>query len=277
MIIDFHTHTFPDKIASAAVKKLENFGDINSCADGTASGLLASMEAAGIDVSVVLPVATAERQVVSINNGAIRLREEFSGKGLFSFGAMHPDFSDWRAELRRLSENGVPGIKIHPDYQGVFFDDRRFMDIIYAASELGLTVVTHSGADIGIDPPVHCTPDRVLNVLRAVRPERLVLAHMGGWQMWKEAAQKLAGEKLMVDTSFVLAPHSHRNGEPVEMLDSGEFADLVRSFGAGKVLFGTDSPWADQREYVKRLGAAGLAPEELSAVMSENAREILKL
>lgn len=275
MIIDFHTHTFPDKIAQRAIEKLEGFGNINACADGTAAGLLASMEKAGIDISVVLPVATAERQVVSINDGAIRSRESFSGKGIFSFGAMHPDFADWHAELARLAENGIPGFKLHPDYQGVYFDDRRIMDIVYRANELGLTVVTHAGVDIGIEPPVRATPDRVLRLVSEVKPERLVLAHMGGWQMWDRVASELVDTSVLVDTSFVLAPHFYRDGSEVRMLEEGEFLSLLRAFGPERVLFGTDSPWADQSVYVERLSRCGLSAEEQTAVMSGNACRIL--
>ncbi len=275
MIIDFHTHTFPDKIAARAIEKLEGFGDINSCADGTASGLLKSMDGAGIDISVVLPVATAERQVVSINDGAIRARESFSGKGIFSFGAMHPDFADWHAELSRLTQNGIPGFKLHPDYQGVYFNDPRIKNIIYRANELGLTVVTHAGVDIGIEPPVRATPERVLEVVNEVRPEKLVLAHMGGWQMWDEVADKLLNTNVKVDTSFVLAPHYHRDGREVFMLTQDKFVSLVKAFGPERVLFGTDSPWADQSLYVSRLEACGFDEDMLSRIMYKNAADIL--
>ncbi|MBE6938452.1 MAG: metal-dependent hydrolase [Ruminococcaceae bacterium] len=275
MIIDFHTHTFPDRIAARAIEKLEGFGDINSCADGTASGLLKSMDGAGIDISVVLPVATAERQVVSINDGAIRARESFSGKGIFSFGAMHPDFADWHAELSRLAQNGIPGFKLHPDYQGVYFNDPRIKNIIYRANELGLTVVTHAGVDIGIEPPVRATPERVLEVVNEVRPEKLVLAHMGGWQMWDEVADKLFDTNVKVDTSFVLAPHYHRDGREVFMLAQDKFVSLVKAFGAERVLFGTDSPWADQSLYVSRLESLGFDEDMLSRIMYKNAADIL--
>ncbi len=275
MIIDFHTHTFPDKIAARAIEKLEGFSNTTAFADGTAAGLTESMAKAEIDISVVLPVATAERQVVSINDGAIRAREAFSGSGIFSFGAMHPDFADWKAELRRLAENGIPGFKLHPDYQGVYFDDKRICDIVYEASALGLTVVTHAGVDIGIEPPVRATPDRVLNLVREVKPNKLVLAHMGGWQMWEEVSQKLVDTNVMVDTSFVLAPHSYRDGREVYMLRKDEFVALVRAFGADRVLFGTDSPWADQAQYVSRLCDSGLEETELQKIMSQNAAKIL--
>lgn len=275
MIIDFHTHTFPDKIAQRAIEKLEGFGNIYSCSNGTASGLLDSMEKAGIDISVELPVATAERQVISINDGVIAKLENFSGKGILTFGAMHPDFADWKAELRRLKENGVPGIKLHPDYQGVYFDDKRFKDIIFEASALGLIVVTHAGVDIGVEPPVRATPDRVLTVIKEIRPEKLILAHMGGWQMWDEAAETLSESGVYVDTSFVLAPHYRRSGEEVRMLEKEKFVSLVRKYGTDKVLFGTDSPWADQSVYVDRLGTCGFSEDELENIMAKNAVRLL--
>lgn len=275
MIIDFHTHTFPDKIAARAIEKLEGFGNIHSCSNGTSSGLLDSMEKAGIDISVDLPVATAERQVASINDGVIAKLENFSGKGILTFGAMHPDFADWKAELHRLKENGVPGIKIHPDYQGVYFDDKRFKDIIFEASALGLIVVTHAGVDIGVEPPVRATPDRVLTVIKEIRPEKLILAHMGGWQMWDEAAETLSESGVYVDTSFVLAPHYRRSGEEVRMLEKEKFVSLVRKYGTDKVLFGTDSPWADQSVYVDRLGTCGFSEDEFEAIMAKNAVRLL--
>ena len=275
MIIDFHTHTFPDKIAARAIEKLEGFGNIYACTDGTSAGLLSSMEKAGIDISVDLPVATAERQVVSINDGVIKKREAFSGKGIFTFGAMHPDFEDWKSELRRLKENGIPGFKLHPDYQGVYFDDKRIKDIVYEASALDLIAVTHAGVDIGVEPPVRATPDRVLSVVKEVRPKKLVLAHMGGWQLWDEVAEVLTEAEVYVDTSFVLAPHYRRSGEEVFMLEESKFVSLVRKFGADRVLFGTDSPWADQSVYVERIKSCGFTEEELEKITSKNALDFL--
>jgi len=282
VIIDFHTHTFPDRIAARAIEKLEGFGDINSCADGTASGLLKSMDGAGIDISVVLPVATAERQVVSINDGAIRARESFSGKGIFSFGAMHPDFADWHAELSRLAQNGIPGFKLHPDYQGVYFNDPRIKNIIYRANELGLTVVTHAGVDIGIEPPVRATPERVLEVVNEVRPEKLVLAHMGGWHNWDTVCEYLADTGAYIDTSFSLGELyfvDDEKGTPwgEKLLSPEKFVEIVRAFGSEKVLFGTDSPWSSQAETVAQINALPLSDTEKQNIFHSNARALLKL
>ena len=58
MIVDFHTHVFPDRIAAAAVHKLKDASHTQSFTDGTLSGLRASMAQAGIDYSVVLPLTS---------------------------------------------------------------------------------------------------------------------------------------------------------------------------------------------------------------------------
>ena len=56
MIIDFHTHIFPDKIAAGVISQLSSAGGITPHTDGTLAGLKKSMKDGGIDASVVLPV-----------------------------------------------------------------------------------------------------------------------------------------------------------------------------------------------------------------------------
>ena len=62
MIIDFHTHLFPDKVAPKAIPKLADLSHSVPSYDGTKAGLYASMQRGGIDVSVILPVVTAPHQ-----------------------------------------------------------------------------------------------------------------------------------------------------------------------------------------------------------------------
>ena len=109
-ILDFHTHTFPDRIAAAAIDKLQAASHTRPFTDGTVSGLKNSMTEAGITASVVLPVATSARQVPHVNDASIALNDRGAETGIYSFGCMHPDYEDVRAELRAV------------------FDDCRWMD-----------------------------------------------------------------------------------------------------------------------------------------------------
>ena len=79
-VVDFHTHTFPERIAGRALAKLQAASHIEAFADGTDDGLVRSMLEAGIDLSVILPVATAPSQVASINDAAMRRAEERQAK-----------------------------------------------------------------------------------------------------------------------------------------------------------------------------------------------------
>ena len=53
MLIDFHTHAFPDALASRAMSSLGGRVDFAPTSDGTVSGLIKSMDEDGVDISVV--------------------------------------------------------------------------------------------------------------------------------------------------------------------------------------------------------------------------------
>ena len=108
-MIDFHTHTFPDRIAAAAIGKLEQAAHAHSFSDGTQSGLVRSMQAAGVDHAVVLPVATNPLKCASMNDTSHALD---GLDGLTYFAAIHPDAPDWHEELGRVKALGFKGIKI---------------------------------------------------------------------------------------------------------------------------------------------------------------------
>lgn len=279
MVIDFHTHIFPDKIAPAAVGKLQQAGQIPARCDGTAAGLLSSMAEAGITHSVLLPVATNPLKLSSMNNSAIARLEQ---PGFISFGAMHPDAPDWRQELQRLADAGVKGIKLHPVYQGVDIDDIRFLRILGRAAELGLLTVMHSGDDIGFPGVVHCSPEMTRRALDQLGPIPLVLAHMGGWKNWERAADLLADTGVYLDTSFSLgritplSPGVYTE-QQLQMLPPAEFCSLVHAFGADRILFGTDSPWTDPKESLAALRALPLTPQELTCIEYRNAQKLLHI
>ena len=279
MIIDFHTHTFPNKIAEKAVQKLSDACHTVPFTNGTAAELTASMKDAGIAMSVVLPVATNPEKVSAIND----VSAELNGKdGLLHFGCMHPTCPDWHSELGRIAALGLKGIKLHPIYQDVDFDDIRYLRILDRAAELGLIVVTHSGEDIGFPGVVRYSPQMVANALKQVGDVTLVLAHMGGWRNWQEAEALLSGSCVYIDTSFslgTLTPTSpdYYTERQLRLLDESEFVRIVRSFGSEKVLFGTDSPWTMQKSSAEAFTALPLTEKEKQEILYGNAARLLKL
>lgn len=243
MIIDFHTHIFPEKIAEKTISTLSAKGGIPAYSDGMLNGLLNSMKEAGVDISVVLPVVTAPKQFDSIHRFAIEINErEYGEQKLISFGGIHPDTANYKEELNFIASHGFKGIKIHPDYQETFIDDIRYKRIISYATELGLAIVTHAGFDVGYPDLTHCTPDRTLEMIRDVHPEKLVLAHMGGLNYWDDVEKYLVGENVYFDTAYV-----------ADEMSEEQFIRIVKNHGVDKVLFATDIPWKPQKEFVVKM------------------------
>ena len=268
MIIDFHTHIFPEKIAAKTLDLLSEKSNEPYFSGGTTDTLLESMSQAQIDLSIALPVVTAPRQFESINRFAAQVNENCynpdTHTGILSFGGIHPDSEDYKGELRQIRDLGLVGIKLHPVYQRVAFDDIRYMRLVDYASELGLCVVVHAGYDVGFPGETFVSPAASRRLIDTVHPAKLVLAHMGGYDEWTEAAQVLAGQNMYLDTSYSLG----------KMPDE-EFIQLVRLHGADKVLFASDCPWMDQKEHVARFAALSLTEEEREQITWKNAYSLL--
>lgn len=279
MIIDFHTHTFPAKISRKVVDYLSGKALIHPYTGGSLEDLIQSMEKAGIDYSVNLPVMTDIHQVEKINSGFIDKKEYYLSRGIIPFGGLHPDSENYKSEIRRLKKAGIKGIKLHPAYQGIDLNDIRTMRILDAASQEGLITIIHAGIDIGIYDHNYSSVDQVLQVLQEVKPERFVLAHLGNWGCWDQVEAYLAGAPVYLDTAFSIGPIVPRSETEksnwTRNLSDEEFIRIARKHGIDKILFATDSPWADQEEYVGRIQAMDLTTEEKEAVLGRNAKELL--
>ena len=264
MIIDFHTHVFPDKIAPKTIEFLSAKSGIKNNTDGTADGLYKSTAEAGIDTSVVLPVATKPSQFSSINRFACEINEKYGGR-VISFGGLHPYSENCSEGLREIKRMGLKGIKLHPDYQGFFIDDPACKKLLYDATELGLIIVVHAGRDIGYPDPVHCPPDKMLEVYNEIKPEKLVLAHLGGWDQWDMVEELLCGKNVWLDTAFCF-----------EFIKKEQFYRLLEKHGSDRILFATDSPWSPQKGYIDEV--TELLPDEniRRAVLGGNAEKLLK-
>lgn len=279
MIVDIHAHAYPDKIVKKVKERMERVSGSRVENDGTPEGLVKSMEETGIDYSVFLPVATNPKQVGKLNSQAIQAMESYGDRGFLSFAAIHPDTEHMKEVLQGIKNAGMKGVKIHPDYQDTFFDDIRYLRLIDMASELGLFVLAHAGMDEVYPDQVHCDVKRILKVIEAVRSEYLILAHMGGWQMWEDVKKYICGAPVYFDTAFSLTGTvsvENKKGFGA-MLNDEQFVRIVREHGAEKVLFGTDTPWSSQQKNLEWIQGSSLTEEEKKMVLGDNAAALLKL
>jgi predicted TIM-barrel fold metal-dependent hydrolase len=235
------------------------FYDIPIRHDGTVESLLASGQKAGIDKYIIHSVATTPVQVPKINDfiaETVRAESRFVG-----FGAMHQDMENFEEEFKRIAAIGLRGVKLHPDIQGFPFDDPR-MYALYGLMEGHMPLLVHAG-DARYD---FSGPARIARVLDMFPKLDVICAHMGGYSEWDEAGRLLAGRRCFVDSSSSLP-----------FMDIEKARRLINTFGAERVLFGTDYPMWDAEEELERFNALGLAGEEREMVLWKNAAKLLKL
>lgn len=268
-LIDFHTHAFPDAVAPRAIGTLVDRMErlqgrmFSTLADGTVDGLLHLMDEESVDASVLCPISTKPSQTAGIN----RFAKSLEGERIWPFGTVHPAQADWEAALESVRALGMSGIKLHPEFQEFYVDSPESIRIMKKCSALGLMILFHAGEDLGYPPPVHCTPVRLRRAMDASPDTLVIAAHMGGFRMWGDVPKYLAETGAYLDTAYV------QKEMPADIC-----LDLIRLFGASRVLFGSDSPWSRPRtESFAFLEKLGLTDEELRLVAHENALRLLKV
>lgn len=261
-VIDAHCHIYPEKIAAKAVGGTDRFYGVTSEHDGLVSSLLSCGERAGIDRFLVHSVATTPRQVRSIND-FIAAEVAAHPERLFGFGTLHPESEDLAGDVAHLRERGLRGVKLHPDIQAFKLDDYRCLKIYELCEQYGLPLLIHTGDD-RYD---YSNPNRLLPILRIYTGITVIGAHFGGYSIWEEAAEQLAGTpNLYVDCS-----------SSFHWIGADTAQRLIRTYGADRVLFGSDFPMWDPKKELDFLLSLGLTDDEYRMILAENAEKVCGL
>ncbi len=274
MIIDFHTHNFPDSIAQRAiatmVEKLRH--EFVPFGDGTLACQLAAAKSDGIDRCVMCPVATKPAQADVILRTARAIRDgelgEEAARVIIPLASACPADPDCKVRLKAIADAGIKGIKLHPYYQGFRLDDPAVFPFFSAVRDLGLVVIVHCGYDHGFpDGPMTCGPREIARLLSAVPGlgPRFVAAHLGGHLGNPPGAtDRLLETGCLIDTACL------------EMLqDDPEAIRIMESWPTERVVFGTDYPWNRQRPLVEWVKSHRPDPAAQEAIFHLNAERLL--
>ena len=263
MLIDFHTHAFPEKIAGSAIQKLSyDSGGLEPQTNGTISSLKEEMRKDGVDISVVHSIATNPRQQTNVNNFAMEINRD---PAIVAFGSVHPDAPDALQELERIKAAGLKGVKLHPEFQGFYADDEKLKPIYRKISELGLITLFHAGEDYGYAPPYHAMPEHLKRALRWF-DSPVVAAHWGGIGCGREVLDRLCGENLYFDLSYGYAAMAKPMAQAI-----------LDAHGPDRLLFGSDSPWHRPAWELQLLDTLDLSPEDREKIRWKNAAKLLEL
>lgn len=263
--IDCHCHVYPDRIAEKATQGIldfYNFTDRDCEAyAGTVNDMFQVENSQGVDRQIIFSVATKPEQVFSINKFIADTVKNYPDR-LTGLGTLHPDSADIEKDVNDIISLGLKGVKLHPDIQQFRIDDEKCMKM-YELCEGRLPILMHTG-DYRFK---YSNPENIIPVLEKFPKLTVIGAHFGGWSIWKEAAYKLhIYDNFFVDTS-----------SSFHWLNNDEAKELIRLYGADRVMFGTDYPISSPKREFDTLLNLGLSENELSMILHENAERVFDI
>ena len=260
MIIDFHTHYYPDDLAYRALHGVDDVCEGDN--DGTYRGLKKAMQKAGVDRAVVLAVCNRPEHEDKINSFILGCADE----AIIPFFSVHP-YSENAPELvRKYAGLGVKGIKLHPNMQQFRLGDERFPPFCRAIRETGIIALFHCGKPGRTPTSFDVYPSDFLPLMDILDPERTVLAHTGGYGVSDSELDVLRAMNVYTDLSLASSQFT-----PDRM------KSILESIPADRLLFGSDAPWRDISDSLDFIRASCRDDTALQLLLHINAEKLLGL
>jgi predicted TIM-barrel fold metal-dependent hydrolase len=277
VIIDAHTHLFPPEIRARrehfAARDLW-FGELYGNPQArmaSAEDLIASMTAAGVDMSLAFPFGWSDPGLIEeCNSYILDAMRRYPGK-IIGLAAIQPTAGARAvAELERCVRAGMPGCgELMPHGQGYRLSDLALLTpLVEVARAFGVFILTHASEPVGhtYHGKGNVAPADLEVFLRAFPDVRVVAAHWGGgfpfYELMPEVQQ--AATNLWYDSAA--SPYLYR---------PEIFPIAARIAGAQKLLFASDYPLISQQRMLTYTRSSGLTKDELRLVLGENARALL--
>jgi predicted TIM-barrel fold metal-dependent hydrolase len=262
-IIDFHTHAFSDDLAPKAMKALtQQHPEIPYYLDGTISSLLKSMDAVGIEKSVICSIATKPKQFQPIFDWSLQIQSD----RIVPFASVHPADAERNEHIKQVKQAGFKGLKMHPYYQDFYLDEDSMFEYYEQVCKYDLILVMHTGFDIAFEHTRRADPARILNVVKKFPQLKFITTHLGAWQLWDEVDSGIIGQNIYMEISFAL-----------EYLAPDKARQLFEKHPADYILFGTDSPWTDQQKTLDLLKKLNLDSARMEKILYSNAQRLLSV
>lgn len=267
MIIDAHTHCYPDDIAPRAIENVTKLGLIEAFLDGQVKSLQKSMKKAGIDYAINLPLALSPEHERGVNSYAAKLNNSAEETGVFSLGSIHPNCTHPLERLSWIKSLGLTGIKMHPEYQLFSPTDPICFPIYEACEALGLVILFHAGDDLGFEGKPRSTPTQFIQIAKQFPNLQLVLAHLGGFE-YQDTPIKLYNEcpNIMFDVAYLCS-----------CCEAKQLEKSIKYYGTDRVMYGSDSPWVCQTMHLNAFKRLNFTEDQFAHMLYQNAIRIFKL
>jgi predicted TIM-barrel fold metal-dependent hydrolase len=277
MIIDCHTHIFPDEVRKDRerfCKRDEGFSSIYRNSKGKMVGakdLIASMDESGVEQSVVCGFPWSEPDVCSLHNQYLMEAASKYPQRLIVFFSLlfsNPDWSE--KELSRRIKDGAKGVGEIAFYgREMTSQDVDSMKPIFTQMEKeGIPLLLHVNEILGHPyPGKGMTPlERFYDLILAFPRLPIVLAHWGGGLPFYELMPEVA--KAMANVYYDTAASPFLYSKKV-------YATVSEIVGVKKILFGSDFPLLSPQRYFRELQESGLSKEDQGKILGLNLSRLL--
>jgi uncharacterized protein len=275
MIIDFHTHVFPERIVKSRDNYLTSepvFGLLYSDPRAkmvSSNELISSMDDGGISISVIQNIQWSSLALcVESNNYILESAARYPGR-LVSFCAI-PFTSSGAAveEIERCARGGARGIgELRPSQKSL--EDKSFWEpVTKALIRTRLVLLTHSSEPVGhaYSGKGDLTPGVLYNFIRRYPELTVVLAHWGGglpfYALMPEVKRAL--KNVWFDTAaspFLYLPQI--------------YSHVAQITGEDRILFGSDYPLLHHSRAVNEIRGLDMPEESRNLILAGNACRIL--
>jgi len=272
MIIDCHTHIFPEEVRKDRedfCKKDEAFSFIYKSSKAKMVGaedLIASMDESRINRSVICGFPWNQPDLCSFHNHYLMESASRYPDRLIVFISLLFSNPDWSGkELDRAVKGGARGVGEIAFYRDEMTsqDIHSMRPILIQMEKQGIPLLLHTNETIGHSyPGKGKTPlERFYELILSFPNLSIILGHWGGGLPFYELMPEVA--KSMVNVCYDTAASPFIYSKKI-------YAIASQILGAEKIMFGTDFPLISPRRYFKELEESGLPKQDREKILGLN-------
>jgi uncharacterized protein len=278
MIIDFHTHIFPERL----IRDRNEYCCRDLCFSelysnekaklATVEDLLREMDESGIDKSVVLNIGWENNEICIETNDYILESQSRYPDRIIGFCTIQPNAGDKAIkEMERCIRGGARGIgEMRPDKQDFDLSGNNVVaELVGIMVKNNIIFLLHSSEPVGhiYDGKGKVTPDKLYSFILKYPELKIVCAHWGGglpfYALMPEVDKSL--KNVYFDTAAT------------PFLYKPEIISHVSAItGAGKILFGSDYPLMSPKRVISYIDSTGVEGDDRMKILGGNAGILLK-
>jgi predicted TIM-barrel fold metal-dependent hydrolase len=272
MIIDCHTHIFPNQVKrdrGLFAEKDQGFSSIYQSPKTKIAGveeLIASMDEAGVERSVICGFPWGKPGLCALHNDYLMESASKYPDRLIVFISLLFSDPDWsERELDRGMKGGATGVGeiafYHHEMSSQDIDSMK--PVLTQMERKSIPILLHTNERLGHPyPGKGTTPlERFYELILSFPNLPILLAHWGGGLPFYE---------LMPEVSRMMANVCYDTAASPFLYSKKIYSVVSKIVGTSKILFGTDFPLLSAGRYFKEMKESGLSEEDQKKILGLN-------